>query len=60
MRTFPHSPVLNAEGGRPMITIWSFVWLGVVLLPVGVLALAIWNTWISGSNPVENKSEGGE
>lgn len=40
-----------------MITIWTFVMLGIVLLPVGILALVVWNTWISGNHPTESKAE---
>jgi hypothetical protein len=48
-----------AEGQRRLsvITIWSFVMLGLVLLPCGILALFVWNTWISGVHPAENRAE---
>lgn len=36
-----------------MINIWTFMFLGLVSAPFGVLALVIWQTWISGANTSE-------
>ena len=36
-----------------MINIWTFMFLGLVSAPFGVLALIIWQTWISGANTSE-------
>ena len=32
-----------------MITLWTFVMLGLVLLPAGVLLLMVWLTWTEAS-----------
>lgn len=40
-----------------MVNLWMFIMLGLVLLPCGVLALLVWQTWTVGNHPVESKPE---